>query len=265
MTKRANGRPALTSRRSPTGASSDPALVASTPRYVWLYEILLQDIQSGGYPVGSAFPTEEQLSQRYGVSRHTVREATRKLVDSGLISRRRSTGTTVLATESNKPYVAALGSLKELLDYTDTTRLQILDSKRIKADEALAKQLRSEAGSEWVCLQTHRHLRGSEDAISYTLVYLRPEYEGIEHELQGNHPSIFKLHEQLYQKPVQTVVQQIEATKMPAHAARLLHLKPGAPSLKMLRCYLDENERVMSASVNYYITEKFQLVTTWHR
>lgn len=265
MTKRANGRPALTSRRSPTGASSDPALVASTPRYVWLYEILLQDIQSGGYPVGSAFPTEEQLSQRYGVSRHTVREATRKLVDSGLISRRRSTGTTVLATESNKPYVAALGSLKELLDYTDTTRLQILDSKRIKADEALAKQLRSETGSEWVCLQTHRHLRGSEDSISYTLVYLRPEYEGIKHELHGNHPSIFKLHEQLYRQPVHTVVQQIEATKMPAQAARLLLLKPGSPALKMLRCYLDENGRVMSASVNYYIAEKFQLVTTWHR
>ena len=265
MTKRAPGRPSLTSRRSSKGGASDLDPGVSTPRYVWLYEILLKDIQTGVYPVGSAFPTEEQLSQRYGVSRHTVREATRKLVDSGLISRRRSTGTTVLAADANKPYVAALGSLKELLAYTDTTRLQILDSKRIKADEALARQLRSEVGSEWVCLQAHRHLRGSEDAISYTLVYLRPEYEGIQHELQGNHPSIFKLHEQLYHKPVQTVVQQIEATQMPTHAARLLRLKPGAPSLKMLRCYLDENERVMSASVNYYITEKFQLVTTWHR
>ena len=49
------------------------------PRYVWLHACLHNDINSGIYPVGTFLPTEEQLGKTYGVSRHTVREATRKL------------------------------------------------------------------------------------------------------------------------------------------------------------------------------------------
>lgn len=235
------------------------------PRYVWLHEFLLKDISSGKYPVGSLLPTEGQLGKTYGVSRHTVREATRKLVDSGLISRRPSIGTIVLAARPAVPYVAALGSLKELMDYTHTTRLELLGQSLVTADEQMASDLRCDVGSEWVELQTKRHLAGQDAPISFTKVYLRPEFSGIAAHLHGDHVSIYALLQTLYGQKVHSVLQQIEATLMPAEAAVLLQLKAGSPALRMLRCYFDQSGRLLSASVNLYIADRFRLVTSWNQ
>ena len=247
------------SRRS--GAAAAPAL----PRYLWLHQTLLNDIGSGKYPIGALLPTEDQIGRIYGVSRHTVREATRKLVDSGLIVRRAGIGTEVRAASAPKPYVAALGSLKELMDYTSTTRLEVLGRSRVTADETLARDLRCEPGSSWIELQTRRHLAGQDAPISFTRVYLRPEFEQVADHLQGDHPSIYELLRTLYRQEVESVLQQIEATLMPAAAARLLQLKTGAPALRMLRCYFDRGGRLLTASANLYIADRFQLVTSWNQ
>ena len=233
------------------------------PRYAWLQQSLLTDIASGKYPVGSLLPTEDQLGKIYGVSRHTVREATRKLVDSGLIVRRPGIGTVVRAARAPQPYVAALGSLKELMDYTSTTRLEVLGQSLVTADEAMARDLRCEPGSQWLELQTRRHLAGQDAPISFTRVYLRPEFAGVREHLHGDHPSIYELLRTLYHQQVDSVLQQIEATSMPAAAAKLLKLKAGSPALRMLRCYFDRAGRLLTASANLYVADRFQLVTSW--
>jgi len=235
------------------------------PRYIWLRDCLLEDIQKGRYPVGTAFPTEEQLASQYQVSRHTVREATRHLVQAGLISRRRSTGTVVTATQQHEPYVAALGSLQELMQYTHTTRLEIIKRESVTLDEPLARLLGGEIGTRWLLLHSQRHRLEEVRPISHTLVYLRPEYAGIADHLKGRHPSIFNLHEMLYSRPVASVIQKIDAALLPGDAANLMGICPSTPTLKMTRSYLDHESRVMSASINYYPPFRFQLVTRWDR
>ena len=242
-------------------ASSANAL----PRYVWLHQSLQNDISGGKYPVGSLLPTEERLGKIYGVSRHTVREATRKLVDSGLISRRPSIGTIVLASQPTAPYVAALGSLKELMEYTNTTRLEVIGDAIVKADAQMARDLRCDVGSEWLELHTKRHLVGQDTPISFTRIYLRPEFAGIKAHLHGNHASIYVLLHKLYDEEVASVLQQIDADLMPADAARLLRLKAGSPALRMLRCYFDKRSQLLSASVNFYVADRFRLVTSWNK
>lgn len=49
------------------------------------------------------FPTDEELSNRYAVSRNTVREAVRRLRDEGLVERHRGRGTFVPAPEIEQP------------------------------------------------------------------------------------------------------------------------------------------------------------------
>ncbi len=119
-----------------------PPDTSSLPRYAQVHQSLLADIRLGKYPVGSRLPTEDELGQIYGVSRHTVREATRKLVDSGLISRHPSIGTLVRATRPLRPMCRHWRSLKGLLDYNNTTRLEVLSSRRVNADAAMANELR---------------------------------------------------------------------------------------------------------------------------
>lgn len=236
-----------------------------SPRYVWLHQCLLNDICSEKYPIGSLLPTEEKLGKIYGVSRHTVREATRRLVDSGLISRHPSIGTVVRATKPTAPYVSALGSLKELMDYTNTTRLEVLDEAKVKADEQMARNLLCEVGSEWMELHTKRYVAGEDTPISFTRIYLRPEFSGIKAHLHGNHLSIYTMLHEMYGQEVESVRQQIEATLMPAEAASLLHLNVSSPALRMLRCYFGKSGRLLTASDNLYIADRFKLLTSWSK
>ena len=95
------------------------------PRYREVAEALRAAIAGGCHPVGSRLPSEEQLSQRFSVSRHTVREALRSLSDDGLIARRQGAGTKVVACDGAGGYRQSLASLDDLLQYAATTELTL--------------------------------------------------------------------------------------------------------------------------------------------
>lgn len=238
------------------------------PRYAWLHQSLLDGITSGKYPVGSLLPTEAQLSATFGVSRHTVREATRRLVDTGMIVRYPSIGTVVMSAQpgaTQPSYVAGLGSMKDLLAYTDQTRLEVFGETVAVADEAMAESLRCEAGSKWLVLHTNRCLVENGRVISYTRVYLRPEFERIKEKLHGNHPSIYKMLQDDYGQEIHRIRQQIEASLMPENALFQLGLDSGSPALRMLRAYFDPQDRLLTVSENFYVADRFKLQTEWER
>jgi len=238
------------------------------PRYAWLHQSLLNDIVSGKHPVGSLLPTEAQLSAAYGVSRHTVREATRRLVDTGMIVRYPSIGTVVTSAQPGvavPSYVAGLGTMKDILAYTNHTRLEVFGETLAAADEDMAESLRCEVGSKWLVLHANRKLVENGHVISYTRVYMRPEFERIKEKLHGNHPSIYKMLQDDYGQDVYRIRQQIEATLMPENALFQLSLENGSPALRMLRAYFNPQGRLLTVSENFYIAERFKLQIEWER
>jgi DNA-binding FadR family transcriptional regulator len=60
---------------------------------------LREEIASGSWPVGSKIPTEARLIEELGVSRTSVREGVRSLVQLGLLETRQGDGTYVIADD----------------------------------------------------------------------------------------------------------------------------------------------------------------------
>lgn len=58
-------------------------------------ETLTAEIKANAFPPGSRMPTEMALAERFGVNRHTVRQAIGALSDSGLVSVQHGRGTFV--------------------------------------------------------------------------------------------------------------------------------------------------------------------------
>lgn len=251
--------PSPASRKGPAGAPAKPA----QPRYAWLRERILKDITSGKYAVGSLLPPEKQLAETYGVSRHTVREATRKMANSGQISRQPGRGTVVCSATEPNPYVAGLGTAEDLVAYTNATRLEVLRSRQVVANAALAQALGCEEGSRWLEVEAFRHTIDGAAPISFTRVYLRPEFGDIVMRLRGRHMSIYSMLEEHHGQKIHTVRQQIEAALMPAPAAKLLGVAARSPALHMRRAYLDRDGRVLAVSANLYTAERFRLETYW--
>ena len=80
---------------------------SALPLWAQLHEELRKRIAAGEFRDG--FPTEAELTQSYGVSRHTVREALRRLAAAGLVVSERGRGT-FLAPRFDQP----LGTLYSL-------------------------------------------------------------------------------------------------------------------------------------------------------
>ena len=62
-------------------------VLGQQPRYMQLAQTLVNEIQSGRFPVGSTIPTEFELCEQFGASRSTVREAVKQLVQLGMVVR----------------------------------------------------------------------------------------------------------------------------------------------------------------------------------
>ncbi len=60
-----------------------------------IYDDLTAEICSGRLPIGSVIPSENELADRYHVSRPTVRKAIARLAEAGLVRRRPGAGTMV--------------------------------------------------------------------------------------------------------------------------------------------------------------------------
>ena len=60
-----------------------------------------EQIDNGSWPVGQRLPAEAKLAEELGMSRASVREATRALVHAGLLSSRQWDGTFVIATDES--------------------------------------------------------------------------------------------------------------------------------------------------------------------
>jgi len=96
------------------------------PRYRQLADALMGDISRGRIKVGETIPGEHELVARYQVSRHTVREALRRLDELGLIDRQQGIGTVVRARHSSPSYVQAVRTPSELMRYPADSRLAVV-------------------------------------------------------------------------------------------------------------------------------------------
>src|SRR5260370_27925237 len=85
--------------RAPAEVKSDD------PLYLQVVRALKDEIVSGVYPIGSQLPTEEELCERFSVSRYTLREALPRLREASLLSSRQLPGTPVGPPPPRDPFV----------------------------------------------------------------------------------------------------------------------------------------------------------------
>lgn len=116
------------------------ALDRSSPMPLWaqLESALKQRLDSGEF--NERFPTDGELVEEYGVSRHTVREAIRHLNKRGILRRERGRGTVVNHTEFEQP-LGALYSLFESIESSGVEQRSKVLTLEERTDETIAGQL----------------------------------------------------------------------------------------------------------------------------
>ncbi len=249
---------------APSDANRTPGRrAAPPPRYQQITDTLLDEIDSGKYPVGSTLPSEIELSERFRVSRFTMREALRRLRDLGLVTRRRGAGTVVIATQARGPYVQTLNSTAELLQYPPETQLTLLSSAPVRADRSLANLLHCRLGQAWVRISGMRHAGGP--PLCWTDVYVVPEYAGLAEILGDGRQPVYRILEDRFGESVSSVRVDLFAAATPEALAAPLGVEAGAPALCIVRRYTGQRRRVFEVSVSIHPAGRFVYSMDLHR
>lgn len=224
------------------------------PRYQRIAAALQERIAGGHYPVGSVMPTEQELCAEFSVSRHTAREALRRLARLGLVRRRQGSGTEVIAATPPAVYRHSMHSLRELLEYAADTRILFEPSPK-GADVPPDLQRVSRRG-RWVAF--HGVRRTLADApISFTRIWLPAAFASIAEDLPTAQGPIYELVERRFRRHVVEVVQDISAEPMGEEAAAALKRDVGAPSVRLVRHYLGTEEQPLIVSASWHPAETF--------
>jgi len=228
------------------------------PLYFQIAENLKQAIEDGTLKPGERLDNELDLTERLGVSRPTVRQAVQRLVEQGLVVRRRGLGTVVVAPRILRS--VALTSLYDDLSadgrHPATT---VLAARDIEADDELASILALPSGAPVLSVERLRLADGTPLAIMRNylpagLLTGRPE-DALEKA---------GLYELLRSQGVELHAgeQVIGARQATAHEAKLLASPRGATVLTMTRTTFDGAGRPVEHGSHAYLADRYSFKMT---
>lgn len=221
--------------RTQKSAASAPGPEAT--RYLAISRDLARDIYAGKYPVGSLLPPETTLSETYGASRQTVREAMRIIGGMGLVARRRGVGTTVLAATPIPAFTQSVASLAGLQQYAEETQLRSERIEHVVARGELAAKLGCPAEKIWLRSEGWRLVGDREPPLCWTEVYIDDAFAAVEEDLKSATGLIFGHLARRFGLVLREVRQTISAVPMPASLAPRLRVAAGSPALRIERRY----------------------------
>lgn len=213
------------------------------PRYEVILETLASEIRDGRYPVGAKLPSELALCERFRASRHTLREAIRRLHEYGMIKRRAGSGTTVLRRTRSGQFTQNISAVPDLLNYVKGARLQVLDGVDISADAQEARMLKCRRGQAWHKLSALKHLRGSRRAVAYLLAYVHRDHPALRDVFDRGSVGLHDFIEERICQSIAAVEQEFAAKPIRGREARSLDVAPGYAGFVIVRRYYSEQSR----------------------
>lgn len=213
-------------------------------------DAIVNDIIRGVYEKGAMIPKQEFFSEKYGVSRTTVRRATDELIRNGILRSIKGKGTFVNEYQENVPQDVKL-IREDNAEQLSEMRAKTISIQRIVATETIARQLQIPIGSEVVYIERVRLLEGI--PISVQISYLNGT--DVKHvpftKEYLDKGSMFYLIERYAGLRASHQDETVRAIGCPSSIAAYLQLEPQTPVVMIFRTVYTTNGRVMEYCEDY--------------
>ncbi|WP_433132956.1 GntR family transcriptional regulator [Micromonospora sp. CA-240977] len=218
-----------------------------TPKYMVIRDDLIRRIGSGEFAPGDALPGQRHLSEEYGVSLMTLRQALDELCGRGVVEQLPGKGTYV----RTKPVPYSMGNLRSLADDLRAHGIEVLTRVLghgiVAAPDDIAARLGISAGAEVFRLERVRVVRGA--PLIHQLSYLPQPLGGL---LKGVDFEKNELYAVLAERAGAVAAQAEETISpvlMPERVGDLLGLPAGEPAMRSERVTRDADRRALVVDV----------------
>lgn len=222
------------------------------PLHNQIEQILRKLIETDEYKNGKPLPKEVELSNRLGVSRNTVRQATNKLENEGLIIRKKGIGTFVTSHDISTQLNNWHSFTKEMVGKGYAFENIEVRVNWVAADEKLAQFFRIRQKTKIQQLIRLRGIQGEPIVIFESYFHPRIKFEGNENFEQP----LYQLLEKEFNILVERSHEHIRS-QLAGNVAKTLHLQATDPILVRERFVYDSGDKPTEYAVVYYRADKF--------
>jgi GntR family transcriptional regulator len=236
---------------------------SAIPLYYQIEQDLASLIASGALAPGSQLPSEDELVQKYGVSRTTIRKAIQELERVELIEIRRGRGTFVRSEKITQELTGLTGFVEDMMAIGLHPSARVLGKATVRASAEVAKQLAVPIGSE--VMQIRRVRMADDVAMSLDETYLPMDLgqKVVDNDLEV-YP-IFSLLEGKYDTPLLEADYRLEAISADPLVAEALGIEVKSPILLIERVSYSLDQRPVDYEQLFYRGDKIRLSTRLRR
>jgi GntR family transcriptional regulator len=225
------------------------------PLYYQLKEYIRQQIEEGVLAPGDLLPSERELSEKYGISRPTVRQALKELVYEGYLTREKGRGTFVARPKIDYSFIQHFTTFYEEMEEKGyVLKTQVLKKEVRKASKKLAQLLQIKEGEDFIYIERLRSIEGEpvvwvRNHVPYALC---PGL--LEEDLTDR--SLYQLLAEKYNLVPKWAEIALEPTLADELDARLLQIDVGAPMFLMENVTYSEKEKPMDFFISRFRGDK---------
>lgn len=224
------------------------------PKYLQIRELLVRRLGSD-YQPGDRFPTEQSLTDQFGVSRETVREALSGLEQDGILRRHRGKGTFVVRLPDDAPDRRLTGPVEDFTELKFDTETKVLAAHVANLPLGLVPRLGADEHEPFYLIRRLRLLDGRPLALHDAFV---PVDVGVRlSRIDLRKTTIMGELENSLQIPIHEVWQQIDAVAADTEMATTLDVAIGAPLLCVRRLFRDDNDRPVVLFVAHFRSDRY--------
>jgi GntR family transcriptional regulator len=228
------------------------------PLYLQIKEILKDRILHGVYAINTNIPSEPQLEEEFNVSKITIRNAIKELVQEGYLEKKSGKGTKVIANASIAKLSKGKRFTELLVEEGHHITKKVVNIK--KAELSSETALYSLFGEH--CLQIDRiYLLDHEPYIYFTHYILLDIGEEELKDIQIN--SLYRFLEENNIR-LESFRDEFTVSTAPSHISETLKLEKNTAILKRIRSSSDEEGNVLEYSEGYYNTAKQNYIVTYN-
>lgn len=237
--------------------------VSSKPIYRQIADDIRNKIQKGEWKAGDALPTEARLREMYSVSRVTVRQAIRLLVEQQILESIQGSGTYVKEAKVNYDIYQLTSFDEKLINHNIHTHSDVLTFTVMTPPPIVAEELSLNEGERVWYVKRLRYLGDKAVTLEETWMPLSLFPDLTFQVMEG---SKYVWIERVKQLSIERSEQEIIPRMPSKEMAQLLGLAADKPILeKVSKGYLSDG-RLFEYSRNYFSTDdyKFTLVARRH-
>ena len=221
-----------------------------------LRDELLEEITSSQLQPGTKLPSEGQLAKRFNVSRATVRDAVRALIEAGYVTRRRGSGS----------YVTERRRMPHGLDST-LSYLAMIESAGVHAgmrildaafEQCCPDDSSLQLGPGDTVLAVERVRTADDQPVIYSLDRIPARLLRSDLDLQNMDPSLFALLSSSGHASDHATA-TLRAFASSTHEARVLGIRKGKPLLYIEEIDYDRDGTPVMLSREWHVSEAFDV------